>query len=50
VPAWLAKLVVGELGVSLFTKIRGADNALAKQTFDWQPGYPSWREGFRHGL
>jgi nucleoside-diphosphate-sugar epimerase len=49
-PAWLAKLVVGELGVSWFTKVRGADNSLAKQTFDWQPGYASWREGFRHGL
>ncbi|MDX6248481.1 MAG: hypothetical protein QOF10_1841 [Kribbellaceae bacterium] len=50
VPAWLAKLAVGELGVSAFTKIRGASNALAKHTFDWEPGYDSWREGFRRGL
>jgi nucleoside-diphosphate-sugar epimerase len=48
-PAWLAKLVVGELGVSSFTKVRGADNS-PKRTFDWQPGYASWRDGFRHGL
>jgi len=49
-PAWLAKLAIGEVGVAFFTKIRGVDNALAKDTFDWQPGYASWREGFRHGL
>jgi nucleoside-diphosphate-sugar epimerase len=49
-PRWLARLAVGELGVSMFTQIRGADNTLAKRTFDWQPGYSSWRQGFRHGL
>jgi nucleoside-diphosphate-sugar epimerase len=50
IPAWLAKVAVGEVGVSAFTKIRGADNSKAKDTFSWQPGYGSWREGFRHGL
>ncbi|WP_237744958.1 NAD-dependent epimerase/dehydratase family protein [Kribbella catacumbae] len=49
-PAWLAKLAIGELGVSAFTQQRGADNAKAKDTFSWQPGYASWRQGFRHGL
>jgi 2-alkyl-3-oxoalkanoate reductase len=49
-PAWLAKAAVGEVGVSWFTKIRGADNAKAKDAFNWQPGYASWREGFRRGL
>jgi nucleoside-diphosphate-sugar epimerase len=50
IPTWLAKLVIGELGVSAFTQIRGADNSKAKDAFSWQPGYASWREGFRHGL
>ena len=50
VPVWLAKLAAGEMGVSLFTQVRGADNTLAKQTFHWQPTYASWRDGFRHGL
>jgi len=50
IPVWLARLAVGEVGVSAFTKIRGADNSLAKATFDWEPGYSSWRQGFRHGL
>jgi 2-alkyl-3-oxoalkanoate reductase len=36
--------------VAAFTEIRGVDNSLAKATFDWQPGYTSWREGFRKGL
>jgi nucleoside-diphosphate-sugar epimerase len=50
IPAWLGRLAAGEVGVAAFTEIRGADNSLAKRTFDWQPGYASWREGFRHGL
>ncbi|MEU4389056.1 NAD(P)-dependent oxidoreductase [Kribbella sp. NPDC023855] len=50
IPAWLAKLAIGQVGVDFFTKIRGADNSLAKDTFSWQPRYASWRQGFRHGL
>jgi nucleoside-diphosphate-sugar epimerase len=50
IPAWLGRLAVGDLGVAAFTEIRGADNALAKQTFNWQPHYASWRTGFREGL
>ncbi|MFG1812727.1 NAD-dependent epimerase/dehydratase family protein [Kribbella sp. NPDC049174] len=50
IPAWLARLAVGDVGVAAFTEIRGVDNSLAKATFDWQPGYASWREGFRKGL
>jgi nucleoside-diphosphate-sugar epimerase len=49
-PVWLAKLAIGQVGVDFFTKIRGADNSLAKDTFSWQPRYASWRQGFRHGL
>ncbi|TDO43287.1 nucleoside-diphosphate-sugar epimerase [Kribbella sp. VKM Ac-2527] len=50
VPAWVGRLAVGDAGVAAFTQIRGVDNSLAKHTFDWQPGYASWREGFGHGL
>ncbi|QNE22056.1 NAD(P)-dependent oxidoreductase [Kribbella qitaiheensis] len=49
-PVWLARLAVGDVGVGAFTEIRGADNSLAKHTFDWEPGYSSWRTGFREGL
>jgi 2-alkyl-3-oxoalkanoate reductase len=50
IPAWLARLAVGDVGVAAFTEVRGVDNTLAKATLDWQPGYASWREGFRKGL
>ncbi|HEY3556313.1 MAG TPA: NAD(P)-dependent oxidoreductase [Kribbella sp.] len=50
IPSWLGRLAVGDVGVAAFTEIRGADNTLAKRTFDWQPGYASWRQGFRDGL
>jgi nucleoside-diphosphate-sugar epimerase len=50
VPAWLARLLIGEAGVSLMTEIRGASNAKAKGELGWEPGYPTWREGFLHGL
>lgn len=50
VPAWLARFAIGEGGVSMMTKIRGASNAKAKRELGWQPLYPSWRRGFRDGL
>ena len=50
VPAWLARLIVGEAGVSMMTKIRGSSNAKAKREFGWKLEYPTWRTGFRDGL
>src|SRR5215211_181643 len=50
VRVWLGRLVVGEVGVSMMTQIRGASNAKAKRELGWTPLYPSWREGFRTGL
>jgi nucleoside-diphosphate-sugar epimerase len=45
-PAWLARLVAGEVVVVLSTEARGASNAKAKHELGWTPRYPSWREGF----
>jgi 2-alkyl-3-oxoalkanoate reductase len=50
VPTWLGRLAVGDPGVSLMTRIRGASNAKAKRELGWEPRYASWREGFRSGL
>jgi nucleoside-diphosphate-sugar epimerase len=50
VPVWLGRLAIGEVGVSMMTKIKGASNAKAKRELDWTPRYRSWRDGFRHGL
>jgi nucleoside-diphosphate-sugar epimerase len=50
VPVWLARIVAGEVPVRWMTEGRGASNARFKARFGWQPAWPSWREGFRHGL
>jgi nucleoside-diphosphate-sugar epimerase len=46
VPTTLARLAVGPWGVAFMTRLRGADNARAKDSLDWAPRYPSWRTGF----
>lgn len=46
IPAWLARLVIGEQGVAMMTEMRGSSNEKAKRELGWRPTYPSWREGF----
>ena len=46
VPAWLGRIIAGDVPVTMMTEIRGASNAKAKRELGWQPRYPSWREGF----
>ena len=50
IPVWLGRLVIGEVGVSLMTQIRGTTNAKARRELDWTPSYSTWRQGFRTGL
>ncbi|HKX66235.1 MAG TPA: NAD(P)-dependent oxidoreductase [Intrasporangium sp.] len=50
VPVWLARLLIGEHGVNLMTKIRGSSNAKAKRELGWTLKYPTWRIGFAQGL
>jgi nucleoside-diphosphate-sugar epimerase len=50
IPAWLGRLVAGEVAVTMMTEGRGSSNAKAKRELGWQPIWPSWRDGFRHGL
>ena len=45
-PAWVGKLLAGELVVSLMTETRGSSNAKARRELGWAPRYPSWRDGF----
>ena len=49
-PAWLARPLVGEQGIAMMTRVRGASNAKARAELGWVPRYASWREGFRTGL
>jgi 2-alkyl-3-oxoalkanoate reductase len=45
-PAWLGRLLAGELVVSLMTQARGSSNEKAKRDLGWAPSYASWRDGF----
>ncbi len=49
-PVWVARLVAGDVAVSMLTRTRGSSNARAKRELGWELRWPSWREGFRHGL
>jgi nucleoside-diphosphate-sugar epimerase len=48
VPAWIARLAVGEAGVIMMTEARGSSNQKAKNGLKWTPRWKSWRDGFRH--
>jgi nucleoside-diphosphate-sugar epimerase len=50
VPRWLARLLAGEVAVTMMTEGRAFTNAKAKRELGWELRYPSWREGFRDGL
>lgn len=49
-PVWIARLVAGEVAVSMLTRTRGSSNVRAKRELGWEPRWPTWREGFRRGL
>lgn len=50
IPVWLARLAIGDVGVSMMTQVRGGSNTRAKRELDWTPSFPSWRDGFNTGL
>ncbi|HEU0041862.1 MAG TPA: NAD(P)-dependent oxidoreductase [Jiangellaceae bacterium] len=50
VPAWLARLLAGEVAVAMMTQGRGFSNVKAKRELGWELRYPSWRLGFKEEL
>jgi len=50
VPRWLARLLAGEVAVTMLTEGRGFSNAKAKRELGWELRYPSWRQGFKEEL
>ncbi|MFC4115933.1 NAD-dependent epimerase/dehydratase family protein [Nonomuraea zeae] len=42
VPAFLARLLVGEFGVAYMTRLRGADNCRARLQLNWRPRHSSF--------
>jgi nucleoside-diphosphate-sugar epimerase len=49
-PKWLARVLAGEVAVTMMTEGRGFSNAKAKRELGWQLRYPSWPQGFKDGL
>jgi nucleoside-diphosphate-sugar epimerase len=49
-PKWLARLLAGDVVVTMMTEGRGFSNAKAKRELGWKPRYPSWRQGFKAAL
>jgi nucleoside-diphosphate-sugar epimerase len=50
VPKWLARLLAGEVAVTMMTEGRGFSNVKAKWELGWELRYPSWRQGFAEAL
>jgi nucleoside-diphosphate-sugar epimerase len=50
IPRWLARLAAGEAATVMMTESHGSSNAKARRELGWEPRYPSWRQGFVHGL
>jgi nucleoside-diphosphate-sugar epimerase len=50
VPRWLARLLAGEMAVTMMTEGRGFSNAKARRELGWEPRYHSWRQGFEAEL
>jgi nucleoside-diphosphate-sugar epimerase len=50
IPAWLARVVAGDMAVGMMTQGRGFSNAKAKRELGWVLRHPSWRQGFREEL
>lgn len=47
VPAWVGRLLAGEVVVDSMTRIRGSSNAKIKRELGWAPQWASWRDGFQ---
>jgi nucleoside-diphosphate-sugar epimerase len=50
IPVWLARLLAGEVVVTMMTEGRAFSNAKAKRELGWELRYPSWRQGFKEEL
>ncbi len=50
IPAWLARPLIGQVGVTMMQTMRGSSNAKARRALGWEPTYADWELGFRRGL
>jgi nucleoside-diphosphate-sugar epimerase len=49
-PRLLVRLAAGDWGLAFLAGLRGADNTRARETLNWRPRFPNWRQGFEHEL
>lgn len=49
-PGWLGRMAAGDAALTVMTQARGSSNAKAKRELGWTPIWPTWRDGFAHGL
>jgi nucleoside-diphosphate-sugar epimerase len=47
IPAWLARFFVGKVAAELLTSPMPTTNERARRELDWEPEYPTYREGLR---
>ena len=47
IPAWLARFFVGKINAKGFTSPMPTTNERAERELDWEPEYPTYREGLR---
>ena len=50
IPAWLARFFVGKVAAKLLTSPMPTTNERARRELDWEPEYPTYREGLRHAV
>lgn len=46
IPAWVGRFLAGPYAEYLMRRQPGASNERIRRDTDWQPTYPSWRDGF----
>jgi nucleoside-diphosphate-sugar epimerase len=47
IPGWLARFFVGKVAAELLTSPMPTTNRKARRELDWEPEYPTYREGLR---
>ncbi|MDB1087933.1 NAD(P)-dependent oxidoreductase [Streptomyces sp. ACA25] len=47
VPTWVARMLAGELVVTMMTEAHGFSNAKARRELGWELRHPTWRQGFQ---
>jgi nucleoside-diphosphate-sugar epimerase len=50
IPGWLMRIIIGRLPYETITMNCRVSNAKAKRVLEWEPVYPSYREGLKRTI